>query len=82
MDNFFMNRKGETGNIPFRSGRFYSVGNEWYFAVRRGMDQGPYNSRQEARTALAEFINDQLSFENHLEEDKKDLRLQNAQLHR
>lgn len=25
----------------FRSGRFYSVANEWYFCVREKEDQGP-----------------------------------------
>lgn len=78
MTNYFMNRKGESGRVPFRSGRFYSVGNEWFFAVRRGIDQGPYESREKAREALVDFINDQLAFEKHLEKNKTGLTLQGS----
>lgn len=78
MTNFSFNRKGETGTVPFRSGRFYCVGSEWYFAVRRGIDQGPYKSKQDARAALSSYINDQLSFERHLEESRGGLSLQNT----
>ena len=52
MTNFFLNRRGESGSVPFRSGRFYSVGTEWYFAVRRGADQGPYDNKDQAKDAL------------------------------
>lgn len=73
-----MNRKGESGTVPFRSGRFYSVGSEWFFAVRRGIDQGPYESKETAKKALVNFINDQLAFENHLEKNKTGFALQNS----
>lgn len=43
--------------------RFYSIGNKWYFSIRRGYDQGPYGTEDEARHALASFIEQQLSFE-------------------
>lgn len=76
--NFFLNRKGESGAVPFRSGRFYSVGTEWYFAVRRGVDQGPYGSKEKAKDALVNYINDQLAFERHLEKNQTGLRLQNG----
>jgi len=49
-------REGETGPIPFRSGRFFNIGNEWYFACREGMDRGPFSTRQMAEQALAEHI--------------------------
>jgi hypothetical protein len=78
MTNFYMNRKGESGTVPFRSGRFYSVGTEWYFAVRRGVDQGPYDSKESAKKALVDYINDQLNFEKHLEETKGGMSLQSA----
>ena len=78
MNNFSLNRKDEAGAVPFRSGRFYCVGSEWYFAVRRGVDQGPYNSRLDARAGLVNYINDQLSFEKHLEESRAGFTLQNA----
>ena len=78
MNNFSLNRKGEAGAAPFRSGRFYCVGSEWFFAVRRGVDQGPYNAKQDARAALVGYINDQLSFEKHLDENAGGLTLQGS----
>ena len=78
MTNFFLNRRGESGSVPFRSGRFYSVGTEWYFAVRRGADQGPYDNKDQAKDALVTFINDQLAFEKHLEKNKVGLTIQNG----
>lgn len=76
MTNFFINRKDETGTVPFRSGRFYSVGTQWFFAVRRGEDHGPYESKEKARDALVNYINDQLAFESLLEKNKIGLTLQ------
>jgi hypothetical protein len=49
-------RDGEAGVIPFRSGRFFNIGNEWYFACREGMDRGPFSTRHMAELALAEHI--------------------------
>ena len=37
-------RSGEKVLSPYRSGRFYTVANEWYFSVRDSEDQGPYSS--------------------------------------
>mgnify|MGYP001812658466 CR=1 FL=1 len=28
------NRMGEDGPVPFRTGRFFNVGAQWYFATR------------------------------------------------
>jgi hypothetical protein len=63
-------RFGEQGAIPFRTGRFYCVANEWWFAIRRGPDQGPYPTKAAAKQSLIEYLNDQLAFERHLQEDK------------
>jgi hypothetical protein len=60
-------RHGEHGGIPFRTGRYYTVDNEWWFAIRRGPDQGPYESKSDARKALIEYLNDQFEFEKHLQ---------------
>lgn len=49
-------RNGEAGAIPFRTGRFFVVDNNWYFASREGMDKGPYSSRNEAEIALKAFL--------------------------
>ena len=63
-------RHGETGAIPYRTGRFYSVGTEWWFAIRKGPDMGPYENKVQARQALIEFLNDQFTFEKHLQRDR------------
>jgi len=63
-------RHGEQGSIPFRSGRFYCVGNEWWFAIRRGPDQGPYPSKAAAKVSLIEYLNDQFAFEKHLDQER------------
>ena len=60
------NRHGENGGVPFRTGRYYTIDNEWWFAIRRGPDQGPYDSKSAARKALIEYLNDQFEFEKHL----------------
>lgn len=50
-------RFGETGNAPpFRTGRIYSVGVEWYAAIRGGRDLGPFSSQQEAKLAIEAYI--------------------------
>lgn len=58
------NRFGEQGPIPYRTERIYSVGNEWFFSVRKGSDQGPFESEEAAKAAMVEFISDQLLIEN------------------
>ena len=59
-------RYGETGTAPARRARVYRIGEEWYFAIRRGIDQGPYESERQARQALVKFIQEQLDFERRL----------------
>lgn len=49
-------RSGETGNIPFRSGRIFNVGMQWYFATREGIDRGPFEDRNDAEAELNLFI--------------------------
>lgn len=61
-------RHGEQGKIPFRSGRFYCIDDEWWFSIRRGPDQGPYPSQSDARKSLIEFLNDQFTFEKYLQQ--------------
>ena len=48
-------RQGEAGPIPFRTGRFFNVGANWYFATREAIDQGPFRSRNEAEAALSKY---------------------------
>ena len=51
-------RIGETGLTPFRTGRVFNVGAEWFFAVRDGKDCGPFKSKQEATNELSLFLSD------------------------
>ncbi len=57
------NRVFENGGVPYRNDRFYCMNGEWFFAVRRGPDKGPYASREEARVALKMYIEEQLALE-------------------
>lgn len=49
-------RHGEEGNFPFRSGRFYSVGSDWFAMTREGYELGPFRSREEAKMAVAAYV--------------------------
>lgn len=49
-------RSGEQGEIPFRSSRFFSVGNKWYFSTREGFDSGPYADKERAAQSLQSFL--------------------------
>ena len=49
-------REGEEGPAPFRSGRFFCVGNRWYFTTREGFDSGPYANRDRAQIGLKRFL--------------------------
>ncbi|TDX99311.1 DUF6316 family protein [Thiohalophilus thiocyanatoxydans] len=65
------NRHGEEGAVLYRSSRFYTIDSEWWFAIRRGPDQGPYPSRASARQALIEFLNNQFESERQLQQDRE-----------
>lgn len=49
-------RQDEQGNIPFRSNRFFYVGNKWYFSTREGFDSGPYANKERAQNSLQRFL--------------------------
>jgi hypothetical protein len=49
-------RNGELGVVPFRSGRFFYIGQNWYFSCREGRDQGPFENRETAEFALNSYI--------------------------
>ena len=59
----YVNRQGEQGYVQQRSERLFKDSDDWFFAIRRGVDQGPFTSEMEARLALREFIEEQLQFE-------------------
>lgn len=51
-------RRGESGNIPFRSGRFYNADSKWYFSSREQRDVGPFQNKEEADQALNLYLED------------------------
>jgi len=53
---FANQRAGELGDIPFRSDRFFCVGNQWYFSTREGFDSGPYADKTRASDSLKRFL--------------------------
>jgi hypothetical protein len=53
-------RTGETGSIPFRTGRVFNVGMQWYFATREGTDQGPFNGRDNAEAEMLLYVQDKM----------------------
>ncbi len=44
------------GDTPFRSNRFFSVGEKWYFSTREGFDSGPYANKNRAELSLQRFL--------------------------
>lgn len=50
-------RVGETGLLPFRTGRVFNVGTQWFFAIRDGEDCGPFENKQDATSELNLFLN-------------------------
>ncbi|MBI1424024.1 MAG: hypothetical protein GC149_11200 [Gammaproteobacteria bacterium] len=74
-----LSRHGEQGTAPFRTGRFYCIENEWWFAIRRGPDQGPYPTKAAAKLSLIEFLNDQFTFEKYLQQNKSPYTLSDAE---
>ena len=51
-------RQGESGNIPFRCGRFYNVDSKWYFSSREQSNVGPFHNKEEANQALTMYLTD------------------------
>ncbi len=49
-------RYGEDGTAPTRHQRFYTVGTEWYFHTREGIEQGPYKDLLAAKEGLKLFL--------------------------
>lgn len=71
MNAYKPNRLNEDKVSPYRSDRFYCVNQEWYFAIRRGPDQGPYPSKEAAQAALKKFIAEELALERRLQAERQ-----------
>lgn len=62
MENNSNKRVGEEKESPYRSGRFYTIANEWFFCVREKEDQGPYISKDLAEKGLKNYLMDKAHF--------------------
>ena len=51
-----MKRAGESGRAPFRTNRFFTVSDKWYFSTREGFDSGPYVDKANAEDGLKRFL--------------------------
>ncbi|MFO7604564.1 MAG: DUF6316 family protein [Gammaproteobacteria bacterium] len=49
-------RRGESGSLPDRHERFKVMSNGWYFAVREGKFEGPFENVLEAKKALNLYL--------------------------
>lgn len=57
-------RSGDKAAQPYRTSRFYTIANEWFFSVRETTDQGPFMSKENAEEGLEIYISDILHFNN------------------
>ena len=49
-------RKGESGSVPGRCERFYSMSSEWFFATREGASVGPFATLESANMGLNDYL--------------------------
>ena len=54
---FAQPRTGETEEqIRFRADRLFTIGHDWYFSTREGIDRGPFESKADAQEAITIYI--------------------------
>lgn len=71
MNAYKPNRLNESIAAPFRNDRFYCIKDEWFFAIRRGGDQGPYPSKVAAQDALKKLIAEELRHERRVQAERQ-----------
>jgi hypothetical protein len=49
-------RAGEDARVWFRTSRFFSVDDVWFFATREGIDVGPYESKESAQSDAQQLL--------------------------
>lgn len=62
------NRKGESGPIPYRTGRLFVVDSEWYFTTREELNHGPFPTREIAEQESQTYIQVCLQIENKFDQ--------------
>ncbi len=50
------NRRGEDERMYFRSDRFYSIDNKYFFSTREGDEVGPFDCKEDAELALERYV--------------------------
>ena len=76
MENKVNKRSGDICESPYRTGRFYSVDNEWFFSVREVGEQGPYFSKLSAEVGLKMYLLDM----DHFKANKTNLGINDLKL--
>ena len=71
MNAYTPKRANEASAAPYRNDRFYCIEEEWFFAIRRGPDQGPYFSKVAAQEALKKLIAEELRHERRLQAERQ-----------
>ncbi len=46
----------KTSTAPLRCDRYFKLSNYWYFTTREGATLGPYDSKEQAQLAVADYI--------------------------
>jgi len=55
----YITREGDSANsaaVPLRSDRYFKLSDNWYFITREGATLGPYDSKDQAQLAVADYI--------------------------
>ncbi|MBQ0719820.1 MAG: hypothetical protein KBT88_15100 [Gammaproteobacteria bacterium] len=55
----YITREGDlerSSASPLRSDRYFKLSDYWYFITREGATLGPYDSRDQAQDAVADYI--------------------------
>ncbi len=50
------NDSKSTSTSPVRSDRYFKLSDYWYFITREGATLGPYDSKDQAQEAVADYI--------------------------
>lgn len=60
------NRRGESGSVPYRTGRFFNVDSQWFYSTRECLDHGPFITKHMAIENCNNYINSCRLVENRL----------------
>ena len=61
-------RKGESDNIPYRTGRFFVVDSKWFFTTREGIEHGPFLTKEKAESECLIYTRVCIQVENRFDQ--------------